>query len=151
MWKAHGVPARLVSPGELLDATPILAGGDRPVAGVISDGVIVHHDAAIHGLYLEARSLGVRLVADDAVVESIDDGDRLTGVVTATGRRVDADVVVNAAGARSGDVAQMLGVEIPNRRSPPRGAGDGAAAAVHARRRRVLHTAGGVVQPDATW
>jgi sarcosine oxidase, subunit beta len=114
-WKAHGARARMVSSGELLEQNPILIGGEPPRSGVITDGVIVHHDAAIHGLYLEARSRGVQFLVNDPVVDAVSDGDRLVGVITGAGKRVDADVVVNAAGSRSADVARMLGVEIPNR------------------------------------
>lgn len=114
-WAAYGARASIVSTDELLNCNPILVGGERPCSGVITDGVIIHHDAAIHGLYLEARSGGVEFVANDPVVDAIDDGDRVVGVVTASGRRLQADVVVNASGARSGDVSRMLGVELPNR------------------------------------
>ncbi len=115
MWDAHDARTRLVDAAAVLDAVPILRGGQRPVGGVIGEAAIVHHDAAVHGLLLEARALGVRVVAPDAVVGTIDDGDRIAGVVTAAGLRLDADVVVNAAGARSADVAQTLGAPIPNR------------------------------------
>jgi sarcosine oxidase subunit beta len=115
IWETYGARGRIVPASEVLDANPVLAGGQPPAAGVITDAVIVHHDAAVHGLYLQACALGAEFVVGEPVDGPVDDGDRVAGVVTASGRKLRADVVVNAAGARSPELAAALGVDIPNR------------------------------------
>jgi sarcosine oxidase subunit beta len=114
MWRATDARAALVGPDAVLDAVPVLRGGEPPVGGVIGDASIVHHDAALYALLLAARERGVQLDMGERVVGGLDDGDRLAGVVLASGRRLAADVVVNAAGGRAGEVARALGVEVPN-------------------------------------
>jgi sarcosine oxidase, subunit beta len=114
MWDANDARARVVEPAEVLRAVPVLEGGQRPVGGVVGEAAIVHHDAAVYAYYLFARETGVRFeVGVDAVGVESRDG-RASGVVLADGRTLDADVVVNAAGGRSGEFAASAGVEIPN-------------------------------------
>ena len=114
MWAAEDARARVVDADAVLRAVPVLAGGEPPVAGVIGDAAIVHHDAAVYAYYLFAREAGVRFeVGAEAVgVESA--GGHAAGVVLADGRTIAGDVVVNAAGGRSGEFAAAAGVAIPN-------------------------------------
>ncbi len=114
MWQEYRANARLVEPKAVIKAVPVLDGGESPVGGVLGEAAIVHHDAAVHGLLLEARTRGIGLVIGDEVVEPLLDGSRAVGVVTATDKRLEADVVVNAAGGRSDQVARLFGVEVPN-------------------------------------
>ena len=60
-----------------------------------------------------ARRLGVRIEQGVEVVAIRMNGDRATGVETAAGERIEAPVVVNAAGLWSRAVAQLAGVELP--------------------------------------
>lgn len=114
MWDRHGARTRLVSSAAVLDAVPVLAGGDRPVGGVIGEAAVVHHDAAVYALYLRARETGVRFaIGEEATHVEVTDG-RATGVATASGRTVPGDVVINAAGGRSGELARASGVAVPN-------------------------------------
>ncbi|MGH7585774.1 MAG: NAD(P)/FAD-dependent oxidoreductase, partial [Gemmatimonadales bacterium] len=57
---------------------------------------------------------GVRVAWDEDVVGLEREGDRVTGVVTATGR-VAAGAVVNAAGPWAAQVARLAGVDLPVR------------------------------------
>jgi glycine/D-amino acid oxidase-like deaminating enzyme len=66
----------------------------------------------VQALRKKALALGARYVAAD--VTAVDrDGKRVTHVQTANGERFPCDVVVNAAGAWSRKVAQMVGIDIP--------------------------------------
>ncbi|WP_144142526.1 NAD(P)/FAD-dependent oxidoreductase [Paraburkholderia sp. BCC1884] len=66
----------------------------------------------VQALRKKAQSLGARYVAAD-VTEVERAGRRVTQVRTADGERYACDVVVNAAGAWSRKVAQMVGIDIP--------------------------------------
>jgi sarcosine oxidase subunit beta len=114
MWTEHDARSRVVEARDVLDAVPILRGGEVPVGGVIGDAAIVHHDAAVHAYFLVAREAGVRFeIGEDVVGVDVDDG-RAVGVVLQSGRHVAGDVVVNAAGGRSAELAAAAGVEVPN-------------------------------------
>ena len=66
----------------------------------------------VQALRKKAQSLGARYVAAD-VTAIHRDGKRVTQVQTANGETYACDVVVNAAGAWSRKVAQMVGIDIP--------------------------------------
>jgi glycine/D-amino acid oxidase-like deaminating enzyme len=66
----------------------------------------------VQALRKKAQALGARYVADD-VTAVRRDGKRATQVVTAGGESYACDVLVNAAGAWSRKVAQMVGIDIP--------------------------------------
>ena len=66
----------------------------------------------VQALRKKAQTLGARYVADE--VKALHrDGARVTEVVTASGETFACDVVVNAAGAWSRKVAEMVGIDIP--------------------------------------
>jgi len=114
MWDEHGARARVVPARAVLDAVPVLAGGERPVGGVIGEAALVHHDAAVHAYYLHAREAGVRFELGAEVVGVEVGGGRVVGAVLDDGRVLAADAVVNAAGGRSAELAAAAGVEVPN-------------------------------------
>jgi sarcosine oxidase, subunit beta len=60
-----------------------------------------------------ARRLGVRIEQGIAVTGLRLAGDRVTGVETSAGERVDTAIVVNAAGLWSAALARLAGVELP--------------------------------------
>jgi len=60
----------------------------------------------------KARSLGAEYVAGE-VVQVRREGRRVAGVILASGERLTAGVVVNAAGAWAGEVARTAGVDLP--------------------------------------
>jgi sarcosine oxidase, subunit beta len=115
MWDEHDARARVVDASAVLDAVPVLQGGEPPVGGVIGDAAIVDHDAALHAYYLSARDAGVRFEIGEPVTGVATEGGRACGAVLRSGRTVPGDVVVNAAGGRSSEIAELGGVELPNR------------------------------------
>ena len=60
----------------------------------------------------KAQSLGARYVAAD-VTGIVREGDRVQAVLTHDGQRFDCDMMVNAAGAWSRKIAEMLGIDLP--------------------------------------
>ena len=69
--------------------------------------------AVTTGYAAAARRRGVQIEQGVEVVTIRSAGDRVTGVETAAGDRVDAPVVVNAAGLWSTAVARLAGVALP--------------------------------------
>jgi sarcosine oxidase subunit beta len=114
MWAAHDARARVVEADDVLKAVPVLRGGEVPVGGVIGDAAMVHHDAAVYAYYLRARETGVTFEVGEAAVALETAGGRACGVRTSSGRMIAGDLVVNAAGGRSGELARAFGFEVPN-------------------------------------
>lgn len=114
MWDAHGAGARIAGPDSVLRAVPVLRGGEPPAGGVIGAAAIVHHDAALYAYLLHARASGVAVEAGQRAVAVDTTAGRASGVVLAGGRVIPADVVVNAAGGRAGQLAREAGVSAPN-------------------------------------
>jgi glycine/D-amino acid oxidase-like deaminating enzyme len=115
MWDEHDARARVVDAAAVLDAVPVLKGGEPPVGGVIGDAAIVDHDAAVHAYYLFARDAGVRFEIGEPVTGIETASGRAGGAILHSGRTVPGDVVVNAAGGRSSELAALAGVDVPNR------------------------------------
>ncbi len=114
MWEEHGARARVVDARAVLDAVPVLRGGEPPVGGVLGNAAIVHHDAAVHAYYLFAREAGVRFEIGEPVTGIETSGGRACGAILRDGRTVCGDAVVNAAGGRSAEVAALAGLDVPN-------------------------------------
>jgi FAD-dependent oxidoreductase domain-containing protein 1 len=70
--------------------------------------------ALLRAFRAKARSLGVEYVTGE-VVEIDRDGERVTGIALADGRRIACDWAVNAAGPRAAAIARLAGLELPVR------------------------------------
>ena len=113
--RRHGVSVDLLTPAELADRFPWLrtddlAGGSL---GLADEGWFDAH-ALLQGFRRKARSLGVTERIGE-VIGLEREGERIASVRLADGSVIDTDWVVNAAGPRAADVAQMVGVELPVR------------------------------------
>jgi FAD-dependent oxidoreductase domain-containing protein 1 len=121
--RALDVQVALLDPKELKARFPWmrtddLAGGSL---GLADEGWFDAY-ALLQAFRRKARSLGAEYV--EGTVVAIDrEGERLTGVRLADGRRIATNRVVNAAGPRAAEVAAMAGLELP----------------VHPRKRHVYH------------
>jgi FAD-dependent oxidoreductase domain-containing protein 1 len=117
------VQVALLDPKELKSRFPWmrtddLAGGSL---GLADEGWFDAY-ALLQAFRRKARTLGAEYV--EGTVVAIDrEGERLTGVRLADGRRIATNRVVNAAGPRAAEVAAMAGLELP----------------VHPRKRHVYH------------
>src|SRR5262249_44862001 len=74
----------------------------------------------IGALLAHAARRGARVRAGQRVTGVIRAGARVRGVTTASGERIEADVVVDCAGPATDEVARLAGVEIPFDRVPGR-------------------------------
>src|SRR5262249_22675875 len=57
--------------------------------------------------------VGARVLPNQRVTALTRQGDRICGVLTADGARLEADHVVDCAGPATGDLARMAGIELP--------------------------------------
>ena len=113
LQKTLGVQAEILDPEDLPRLEPRI-----DPSGL---GAILHEPASGYGDpasvaagYAEgARRRGVTIEQGVEVVAIHRSGDRVTGVLTASGEGIDAPVVVNAAGLWSPRVARLAGVELP--------------------------------------
>jgi sarcosine oxidase, subunit beta len=111
--RAFGVCAEVLEPGELARVEPRI--DTDGLGAVLYEPSSGYGDptAVTTGYAEAARRLGVRVEQGVEVVAIRTGGDRVTGVETATGDRVDTPVVVNAAGLWSVALARLAGVTLP--------------------------------------
>jgi sarcosine oxidase subunit beta len=69
---------------------------------------------AIHAFYEQARKLGVNFIFQEKVISISTQNGRVSGVATDKGK-YSAEIVINAAGGWSNNIASLLGIEIPVR------------------------------------
>ena len=74
----------------------------------------------IGALLAHATRRGARVLTGQRVTGVIRAGTRVRGVITASGERIESDVVVDCAGPATDEVARLAGVEIPFDRVPGR-------------------------------
>lgn len=114
----HGVPSRFVEPDAFSEHCPGVRADRYAGATYCPTDGYADTERALQGFALAAAREGVRIHLGRPATDVHREGDRVTGVDTAAGR-LEADVVVNAAGAWSGKVARLAGVELhvrPERR-----------------------------------
>lgn len=106
-----GLDVRLIGGDEIRKLEPIL--GEGVIAGVEDpSSAVVNPFKVTYGFALTARKLGVEfLVATDVKGIEVAQG-KVTAVVTAE-EKIKAGTVINAAGAWSPEIGQMLGLTIP--------------------------------------
>jgi sarcosine oxidase, subunit beta len=111
--RSFGVRAEVLEPGELARVEPRI--NTDNLGAVLYEPASGYGDptAVTTGYAEAARRRGVRIEQGVEVVAIRRAGDRITGVETATGDRIDAPVVVNAAGLWSPALARLAGVELP--------------------------------------
>jgi sarcosine oxidase subunit beta len=111
MYVAEGVDLRYLDRKETLALQPALA--NHTVGALYSPGDCLVNPLKF-GLALarKARELGARIETFCSVSDIIVTGDRVSAVVTSRGE-IGTENVVNAAGAWSGEIARMAGVDLP--------------------------------------
>jgi len=113
LQRRFGVRAEILEPRELTRVEPRI--NDENLGAILYEPDSGYGDptAVTTGYAEAARRRGVRIEQGVEVVAIRTTGDHVTGVETAAGERVDAPVVVNAAGLWSRAVAQLAGVVLP--------------------------------------
>ncbi len=112
MQNDRGVPSEFLSPAEAVEHCPGLE-TERFVGATYSptDGFADPH-LALQAYATAAREAGADVRTKTAVTDVLRDGDRVVGVETDDGR-LEADYVVNAAGAWARRVAAMADCSLP--------------------------------------
>ena len=105
-----GVPVSVVDGEAAREREPALA-ADAERAAVVPDGV-VYPSRLVAANAADARDHGASVRTHSPVDALETDGDRVTGARLADGAVIDADHVVNAAGAWAGDLAATAGVDL---------------------------------------
>ena len=109
--KAMGLKTRMVDAGEVADLIPSL--NPRVFVGGVfqKEGGVARHDAVVWAYERAAQRLGVEIFPYTEVVDVNVESDKITGVRTSL-ENILTGVVVNAAGAFAGQVAEMAGVNL---------------------------------------
>jgi sarcosine oxidase subunit beta len=108
----HGVPSRLIGPEEARALCPLLEVGDVLAAAFSPEDGYATPEAVVQGYASGARALGAHL-ATGCEAYTIDvRGGEIAAVVT-SGGTIRTGTVICAAGAWSGAVGELAGVELP--------------------------------------
>jgi len=113
LQRAFGVRAEVLEPGELVSIERRINPENLGAALYEPESGYGDPTAVTTGYADAARRRGVRIEQGIEVVAIRTASDRVTGVETAAGERIDAPVVVNAAGLWSKAVARLAGVALP--------------------------------------
>ncbi|WP_410576712.1 NAD(P)/FAD-dependent oxidoreductase [Amycolatopsis sp. lyj-108] len=114
LQNSYGVRSRLVEPAEARRFSPLID-TDGVIAALWSpDDAKATPDSAVQGYARAARGHGAVLRTGVEVVGIERDGDEITGVLTGEGF-VRTNAVVCAAGAWSGRIGELAGVDLPVR------------------------------------
>jgi len=108
-----GVDSVFLDPADAVEHCPGLEAEKFVGATYNATDGFADPNLAVQGYATAAREGGVDIRTNTAVSDVLTDGDRVTGVELADGERLDADFVVNAAGAWSGPLAAMADVDLP--------------------------------------
>jgi sarcosine oxidase subunit beta len=114
MLRGIGIDTVALSPPELQALQPFMHVDDVGAAAYEPDSGYASPADVVEGFRRGARELGARLLEWTSVTAIGVRGDRVTGVETSAGR-IDAPVVVVAAGAWAVRVCRQIGVELPAR------------------------------------
>ena len=113
LQRRFGVRAEVLEPRELARVEPRINADHLGAILYEPDSGYGDPTAVTTGYAEAARRIGVRIEQGVEVVAIRMTGERATGVETAAGERIEAPVIVNAAGLWSRAVAQLAGVELP--------------------------------------
>jgi glycine/D-amino acid oxidase-like deaminating enzyme len=111
--RALGVRAEMLSPADVGSVEPRIDPAGLGAVVWEPDSGYGDPTAVTLGFAAAARRLGVRFEQGVAVTGIRHAGDRVRGVETSAGERIEAPIVVNAAGLWSPLLARMAGVDLP--------------------------------------
>jgi FAD-dependent oxidoreductase domain-containing protein 1 len=113
LQQSLGAQVEWLTPEQVQAAYPLLENIDGCVGGTLGhqDGTMSPL-AVLHAYRKKAVALGARFIQAE-VTEITRDGDRVTGVALASGERLSAPTVVNAAGPWASTIARTAGVALP--------------------------------------
>jgi len=109
----HGLRTRILTPLEAKEVVPELDERRFVAASWNPDDAVVFPWPYVWGYAARAEALGAKVLTFTGVTGFERQGSRITAVETDRGR-IACEVVVNAAGAWSRDIAALAGVKLPN-------------------------------------
>ncbi len=109
----HGLRTRVISPAEAREVVPELDDRRFLAASWNPDDAVVFPWPFVWGYASRAEAMGAKVLTFTQVQAFETTGRRITALVTDRGR-IACEVVVNACGAWSRDVAALAGVKLPN-------------------------------------
>ena len=112
MHQRLGIPSLLIGADDVRRLAPGIAVDDATIAAFEPESGYADPTATTAGFLSAARAMGAHLVQGHAVTAVTTKGGRVTGVRT-NGDAYAAPIVVDAAGAWAGQVAAMVGLELP--------------------------------------
>jgi glycine/D-amino acid oxidase-like deaminating enzyme len=116
-----GYAIEMISPRDARDLEP-----DLRIASHVDEVVFTPNEGYVEvvpligALLARALRLGTRVLSGRRVTGVIRSGTRIAGVMTASGERFEADMVVDCAGPATDEVARLAGVDIAFDRVPGR-------------------------------
>ena len=118
--QAWAYPAEWVSRERAQELEPALTlpAGEADEIAFYRDGAWYEPPILVRALLERARAQGTRVRDHDPVIAMKRSRGRIVEVMTAAGRRVSADVIVNCAGPQAAELAALAGVSLPLRRVP---------------------------------
>lgn len=115
-----GYPAEVLSPDAAheVESAIDLQGAELEQIAFYPQGAWYEADRFVQALIDRARAGGASVHTNDPVIAIKTAGARVSEVVTATGRRVSADVFVNCGGPQAEALAALAGARLPLRQVP---------------------------------
>src|SRR5712691_3834739 len=113
LQRSGGIKAELLAPEDVATVEPRIDPSGLGAVLYEPDSGYGDPSAVTAGYAEAARARGVAIEQGVEVTGLLREGDRVSGVVTASGERIVAPVVVNAAGLWSPQVARLAGIELP--------------------------------------
>ena len=112
MHRQIGIPSWVITAEDVRRLAPEFEVVDDDVVAFESESGYADPTGTTQGFLAAARRLGAHFVQGKAVSEITTEGGRVTGLRT-DGEEYSSPLVVDAAGAWSGAIARMVGVDIP--------------------------------------
>lgn len=114
LQQACGLPTRLLQPSEVRRVVPELDTSQLCLASYNPKDAVVFPWPFVWGYAEGARALGCEVHTFTTVTGIETDGKNIRKVITNHGS-IETDLVVNAAGAHSPEVAELVGIRLPNK------------------------------------
>lgn len=111
--RSLGISAELLEPGELARIEPRINASGLGAVLYEPDSGYADPTGVTQGYAAAARNLGVVIEQMTEVTAIRVEGEKVAGVVTAKGERIESRCVANAAGLWAGPVAALAGVSLP--------------------------------------
>ena len=113
MAKSFGLPMEIVSVQRAQELFPLMSTTDVLAAAFLPTDGYIDPASVTQAIARGARMRGATICENTAVSSITVDGRRATTVHTATGDRIECDMVVNAAGMWGMEIGQMVGARVP--------------------------------------